>query len=315
MTTVENIFNNMAEYYDDLTDLWHSWFFCRIHSLITSYVIGNRIPRYVLDVGCGTGLQSYLHAASGSEVYGIDISKKLIEIAEKKKEFFDPQKFEFFPAYFDYVRQYNNLIKSIIKKKVGHVVYKPPNFQIADATKIPFDNNKFDHVNCCGSVLSFIPNHKKALLEISRVLKKGGTFFIDVEARWNLDSLWFILDPLFGNKLDFNNDIRTSLKMLKNILCEVWVDFPFREGEKDIKMTCKLFTNHTLKQDLIKYGLRVEKKWSVHSVTNLIPSRILDHQKPSNRLTKLFFFLANIEKRLPFFVPGSSLAYYGTKVQ
>jgi hypothetical protein len=42
---------------------------------------------------------------------------------------------------------------------------------------------------------------------------------------------------------------------------------------------------------------------------------MLDTSFPSKKLIKLFTFLARLEERLPFFLPGNSLVYYGRKVK
>lgn len=52
----------------------------------------------------------------------------------------------------------------------------PPNvfFEIADATQLQYEDNRFDVV-IIASALHIIPNPEKALLEIERVMKPGGT--------------------------------------------------------------------------------------------------------------------------------------------
>ncbi len=46
---------------------------------------------------------------------------------------------------------------------------------------------RFDHVDCCGGTLSFIAAYEAALAETQRVLKPGGAFVFEVEARYNPD--------------------------------------------------------------------------------------------------------------------------------
>src|SRR4051812_42751634 len=58
------IYNEMVSEYDDLRDLWYAWLFSRLHFLIAENALSqwDDQNRSVLDVGCGTRLQSFLYA-------------------------------------------------------------------------------------------------------------------------------------------------------------------------------------------------------------------------------------------------------------
>ncbi len=88
----EDLFNGMQDGYDHIKDLYFSWLFSRLHFLIAREVIVPIHPKKVLDVGCGTGFQSFLFASSGADVTGIDISEGLIRKANEKSKYFDPRK-------------------------------------------------------------------------------------------------------------------------------------------------------------------------------------------------------------------------------
>jgi ubiquinone/menaquinone biosynthesis C-methylase UbiE len=312
---VQDIFNGMAEEYDDLSDLWHSWFFSRLHYFIANKIIDRAIRKKVLDIGCGTGFQSYLYSAAGYNVIGIDIAEKLLKIAKEKKKIFNPNKIDLFPEYYDYVKRYNQKIRNIIKKKIGKHEYLPPKFYFGDAKNITYNDNYFDHINCCGSTLSFVMNHNKAISEMARVLKPGGTFFVEVEHKWNFNFLWYILDPFVLGRLQFNKSIRQGLRFLtKKFTHNICINFPFGEYDKPVNMNLKLYTSYSLKRDLMKYRLKVEKKFSINSLTNLIPCTFLDCLKPSKKMIFLFKILAKLEEKIPIYVPGSSLIYYGKKI-
>ncbi len=315
MVGVQEIFNDMAKEYDDLSDLWYSWLFSRLHWFIAKKVICRDFPKRILDIGCGTGFQSYLYSAAGYDVIGIDIANDLIEVAKNKENIFDPNRIELFPVHFDYVKQYNQLIRNTIKKKIGKVEYCPPKFFYGDAMNIPYNDKEFDHINCCGSTLSLVPKHKIALSEMGRVLKPGGTFLLEVEHRWNFNFIWYLLDPLVQGKFQYNKSIREGLKFLtKKFTRNIWINFPFGEYNKPVNMSLKLFTVYSLKRDLMKYGLKVVEKYSIHSITNIIPCTYLDSLKPSKKLSSLFEILARIEEKFPFYLPGSSLVLYGRKL-
>lgn len=99
----------------------------------------------VLDVGCGTGFTACQIARTyNCRVVGIDISGKMIERSKERVQ------------------------KERLQDKVE--------FQVADVTQLPFDDDSFD-VLIMESFLNILegPNIiKKALKEISRVVKPGG---------------------------------------------------------------------------------------------------------------------------------------------
>lgn len=97
---------------------------------------------YVLDVGCGAGHSSAFVAKHfGCKVLGVDISGEAIDNAKTL------------------------YLKTPLKKLLT--------FQKANAIDLPFENQTFDLV-LCESVLIFIKNKEKAMLEFKRVLKKEG---------------------------------------------------------------------------------------------------------------------------------------------
>jgi ubiquinone/menaquinone biosynthesis C-methylase UbiE len=312
---VAEIFNKMANEYDEIRDLWYAWLFSRIHYFISKDVIGVYNPKAVLDVGCGTGFQSFLHASAGASVVGIDIADELIKIAKKKSFSFKPQQeIILFPVYFEFVNRYNKLISSFLSEKVQVSEYIPPSFRVADATNLPFPNESFDHVNCCGSTLSFIEDHRLALSEIARVLKPGGTLFLEVESRWNLDLLWSVVDALLKGRLGYDTSLAEALQAISVAPMEyIPIDYPFGEPENPVYMKIKLFTADGLKRELSELQLKILKKWTIHSVTNIIPSTYLDMNNPPKWLKDSFSFLANIEEKIPVPLPGCSIVFLAQK--
>lgn len=96
----------------------------------------------VLDLGCGTGviLEQIKQSYNTVELYGLDLSENMIAQARQRLDF-----------------------KAI--------------FSTGDAESLPYENNSFDLV-CCIESFHHYPNPRKALLEIKRVLKKGGTLLL-----------------------------------------------------------------------------------------------------------------------------------------
>ena len=92
-----------------------------------------------LDVACGTGLFSRSIAKKMQRVYGIDISMGMLQKAAEYAE----------------------------DKKINNI-----HFARAKAEKLPFRDNFFDGVICCGA-LHLFQDTEKALVEIRRVMKNG----------------------------------------------------------------------------------------------------------------------------------------------
>ena len=106
-----------------------------------------------LDAGCGGGRFVVALANLGAkEVCGIDIDKKIIEIAEQR---------------------INN--RNLKQAKV----------QEASVLDIPFSKQHFDYVISSG-VIHHTPDPYKAFLELVRVLKPGGKLFLSVYGKYGL---------------------------------------------------------------------------------------------------------------------------------
>jgi ubiquinone/menaquinone biosynthesis C-methylase UbiE len=305
---LDSIFYNNLQSYDNIVDLYYSWLYSRIHYLISTYIIDLYRPKKILDVGCGTGFQSYLHALGGSAVMGVDISKKMIHIAKRKIKnngSLDTSKLVLFPEKFEFVKKYNNSINSIFRKIGSNK--NTPNFIMADVYSLPFSDRTFDHINCCGSVLSLIDHHQPALKEISRVLKSGGTIFMEIESRWNLDLFWTIINSIIKNKLGFNCSLHESFKsILINPLDNIAIDYPYGDYQTPLNIRLKLYTDHKIKKDFYHLGWNVVRSLTIHSVTNLIPSVIMRREYPSKILIKIFKILCTLEESIPFQFGGCS---------
>jgi len=310
-----SIFEELPEDYDEMRDLQYGWYFSRLHYLITKHVICGFRPESVLDVACGTGLQSHLYACGGARVTGVDISKILVDQTKNKNICFSPADgLRIFPIHLDFVRTYNKKIAGAlgINKNSG-LMKKKPTFSLADARKLPFGKHAFDHVNMVGA-LSFIERYPDVLSEIKRVLKSGGTLFIEVENRWNMDILWRGLNSLLDNRLGYNTTSRDFMRLLFSRPTEsVSAGYPFilRDKVEDVK--ARYFTFASLTRELKKHGFSVLNKWSIHSVTNVLPITYLGRDYPPPRRRKIFSLLSFIEERFPFYLPGLTLVVLAKK--
>jgi ubiquinone/menaquinone biosynthesis C-methylase UbiE len=313
---IYNVFSEkLAIDYDNIVDLFYSWLYSRLHFFITKYVIHTYHPKKVLDIGCGTGFQSFLYACGGSSVVGIDISQRLIKMAMNKcKSFSNINNITFFPERFDFVTRYNNLINSIITQNFSRRIYSTPSFMISDICQLPFPDDSFCHINSCGSVLSLVEHSHSALEELTRVLKPGGTLFIEFENKWNLDRFWTLVDVLLKNKIGYWTSFKEALQPFSSIKQNTSINYPYGEHDSPTNTRIKLFIDSNLKQEFSALDLRIIKRWTIHSVTNLIPSPILDTSKPNRILRDLFRMLAALEERIPIPLPGCTAAYFLQKI-
>lgn len=316
-TLEENIFDADLFDYDYVADCYYSWFYSRLHYFITKYVINKYKMRKILDVGCGTGFQSHLFAAAGAEeVIGIDISKRMLEIAFKKKTHDLKDKILLFPEKFNFTKKYNGLINYLLEDKVKNNSFHEPTFIQADIHNLPFSNNTFSHINSCGSVLNLIRNSNLALAEISRVLEPKGTFFLEVETKWNLDRWWTLLDSLLNNKIGYNTSFKDALfPFFHSINKDITITYQYGEQNNPIPIKLKLFTFQNLKELFSSFNLQIIKYWTIHSFTNLIPSVILDTNYPSKFLVRIFRILSFFEEKLPITLPGYSMVFLLRKLQ
>lgn len=121
----------------------------------------------VLNLGCGDGYYNLHLAKRFKEVIASDVNETDLAIAKQN---------------------YHQ----------SNVVYV-----VASATDLPFPDNHFDYI-VCADVLEHIKDHKKAIREIARVLKKNGTAIITVPSAdhpFSYDPINWILVRLFNRHL------------------------------------------------------------------------------------------------------------------
>lgn len=139
-------------------------------------------PKKILDIGCGRGF--YVHALTfynfEKEIWGVDNNQGYLSEA-----------------------------KESIQDERVHLLR-------GTVYSVPFADNYFDAI-ICSEVLEHLKNDRRALLEIYRVLKKGGSLIVTVPSK-DFPLLW---DPLNWILMRFFN---THIN--KNIwfLAGIWAD-------------------------------------------------------------------------------------------
>ena len=96
----------------------------------------------VLDIACGSGNMSFELATKFQRVYGIDISKGMLNRAK-------------------------------LKMKTAEAKNSRIGFIYGDGETLPFKDNSFDAVTCILAIEHF-PDTERAISEMKRVLKDGG---------------------------------------------------------------------------------------------------------------------------------------------
>lgn len=100
----------------------------------------------VLDLACGEGYNTRILARRGAKVVGADFSKKMIELAKQEES----------------------------KEKLGI------SYHVLDAANlIGLPDNRFDIV-ACFMALQDVEDYRRAVSEVSRVLKLGGRFVFSI---------------------------------------------------------------------------------------------------------------------------------------
>ena len=134
----KSAFNQQADTYDE--DI-HGQHARTLYPVLLSKLAHIPFQR-ALDLGCGTGemMKMLLQSDDQRELYGIDLSEKMLSVAEGK-----------------------------LSGKVQLV--------LGDSEHLPFADNFFDVVYCNDSFHHY-PAPENVIREVQRVLKPGGTFLI-----------------------------------------------------------------------------------------------------------------------------------------
>jgi demethylmenaquinone methyltransferase/2-methoxy-6-polyprenyl-1,4-benzoquinol methylase len=163
-------------------------------------------PKIILDVACGTA--DFAIAASRLEktqITGIDISKKMLEIGRKKVE------------------------QKGLKKQIK--------LQLADSENLPFESNSFDAITAGFGVRNF-ENLELGLLEMKRVLNENGIAVILEPSKPKVFPIKQTYSIYFHHILPFFGQLISKDKRAYNYLPESVDAFP--ENEKFIEILKKV---------------------------------------------------------------------------
>jgi ubiquinone/menaquinone biosynthesis C-methylase UbiE len=138
----------------------------------------------VLEIGCGSGQMLHDLAQRGYEVVGVDLSPGMINASRK-----------------------------LISECLPHASVP---LMVGDIESLCFPSASFDVVLAAG-VIEYLGSDEKALRELSRVLKPGGTVLLSVRNKLNL-SRWLITSrdllqaiPGVGKSIELASNVAHSL--------------------------------------------------------------------------------------------------------
>lgn len=163
----EHYHGKEADIYDKerLQDIRTRDIFDRDMEIIKKFLSNSKKGK-LLDVACGTGRAFPFYI--GREIYGVDISKDMLEQAEKLK------------------------IKTKIKE-----------LKVCDAEKLPYKNETFS-VSIASRFICHTPNYRNVIKEMTRVTKKGGSIIIEFPNKYSISYLPTKLRLLTGKLRNYN---------------------------------------------------------------------------------------------------------------
>jgi ubiquinone/menaquinone biosynthesis C-methylase UbiE len=189
----------------------------------------------VVDVGCGTGILSFIALEKGaSRISCVDISKLMLE---KCKE------------------------KSIAKGYTDDLV----SFHEGDSERLPFNDATFDVV-LLNMVLGMVPNQQATITELTRILRPGGTIALSAHGPGHyMEAIEGVVKSMnmryfLGNRVEFwprdENEIKTFFTNagLDNIQTErlTWIEEFENGGEVSdyFASTSGLWWHHRLPSEI-----------------------------------------------------------------
>lgn len=155
----KNLFDSIPDYWDSIynKDTFFGYHYQRRRQQIAEllYMTAPKPDQTVLDVGCGAGGYFPIYLSPGLIVNGIDVSDGMVEKA-----------------------------REVHKEKVeeGRVTV-----DTGDIEHLKFEDSYFDYAVSAG-VFMYLPDMKKALAEMHRVLKNGGYAILNVDNHRNITS-------------------------------------------------------------------------------------------------------------------------------
>ncbi len=252
-----NSYNLMSDEYD-LYDATMPFY--QNSKRTTQHFLSRFLPYWqngiVLDVGCGTGLQTLEFAQKAKKVFALDLVEGLLRKA---------------------------------KHKVRARGFRNVEFMNGDATRIPLMSSSVDYVCAYGDVMGHLVdgigpdgkgNHayERAISEMARVCRNGGIVTLEYDNKWHAGLLYSLRELASAVRTRSRGDIR--FWRYEYIRFDSAVDLPY-----------KTYTFKEMRLLLELYGLQVLEKSGIHILSSVIPEV---YQTPPKKRPPLSKFFGNL---------------------
>lgn len=154
--------NNMQKNYDTFASVYDAIMDDSLYDKWTAFSLRHlpksRDQQQLLELACGTGIQSVRFAQSGFEVTGLDLSQEMLEVAKKRAQ----------------------SAKKIITFVQGNML---------DLSQV----GSFDVVTCYSDSICYMQDEIEVgdvFKEVYQVLNDGGIFMFDVHSIYQMDHLF-----------------------------------------------------------------------------------------------------------------------------
>lgn len=266
---VQTAYDLMAEEYDILDDRINPFYVNDFRFL--DHFVQKLAPLWrgqiVLDVGCGSGLQTVQFAPRAKHVIAIDISGALMRKVQEKLD-----------------------VKGLTNVTLVQ----------GNATQIPLQDASVDFVSAYGDVIGHIPDYARAIAEMARVCRPGGTVTLEYDNKWHFGLLFRIAELWNALTTPREGDLRR------------WT-YEYLTHDSKVDLTYKTFTFPEMESHLNRHGLVVTERAGMHILSSLIPERIQDPPKEKRPLkphhARLLQSVAQCDFRLKQVFPFYKLAY------
>ena len=232
---VQKAYDMMAEEYDILDDRINP-FYVNGYKVL-DFFVQKLSPwwhgRVVLDVGCGSGLQTVQYAPRAKHVVAIDISGGLMRKVREK------------------LKTHGQTNVTLVQ---------------GNATNIPLRDCSVDFVSAYGDVIGHIPDYERAIVEMARVCRPGGTVTLEYDNKWHFGLLFNLRELWNALTSRRRGDLRR------------WT-YEYLSHDSKVNLTYKTFTFSEMQSLLHRCGLVVTECAGIHILSSLIPDHIQDPPK------------------------------------
>jgi ubiquinone/menaquinone biosynthesis C-methylase UbiE len=266
---VQKAYDLMAEEYDILDDRINPFYVNDFRFLdhFVQRLAAEWRGRIVVDVGCGSGFQTVQFAPRAKHVIAIDISGALMRKVQEKLKL----------------------------QGLTNVTLLQGN-----ATQIPLQDASVDFVSAYGDVIGHIPEYERAIAEMARICRPGGTVTIEYDNKWHF-GLLFQLGTLWN-----------ALTTRRKGDLRRWT-YEYLTLDSKVNLTYKTFTFPEMQSHLKRHGLVVTERAGMHILSSLIPEHIQDPPKEKRPLkphhARLLQSVAQCDFRLKQLYPFYKVAY------